>query len=505
MLKLFKTNAPYSSLKLNLMVACETVLLLAMSLAVLFYFSHRDLHREATENAEETLKGMVQHIDNILMTVEQSVHDFYPDLLAHIDQPERMFTLSSRIVESNPHVVGCAIAFTPRFYSDRELFMAYVHRSASALVTSETFGSTPYTEQEWFSRPVSTGRACWVGPLKDENTSNEALISYCMPIVVGSEGKCVGVFAVDLSVGLLSEIVLAAKPSPNSYSVLLGRDGSYIVYPDPVKLSTQTVFTQTENGADPSVREAAEAMVAGETGHKFFRMNDEDWYVFYRPFLRSSQIGATEIEKTGWSVGLVYPQDDVFGSYYRLLFWVLLIAVVSLLLFFLLSRLVLRRELKPLGRLTRSAHRIAEGHYDELIPDTTREDEIGQLQENFQKMQRSLSANVNELNRLTTTLQDKSEILQKAYGQNLEADRMKSSLLHYMTGQMSEPSETIENSVTRLCNNYHTISPEEADREVAAIKQQSKAILDLIDQMAGVERVETAVSRRTNRKEDGHE
>lgn len=82
---------------------------------------------------------------------------------------------------------------------------------------------------------------------------------------------------------------------------------------------------------------------------------------------------------------------------------------------------------------------------------------------------------------------------------------MKSSLLHYMTGQMSEPSETIENSVTRLCNNYHTISPEEADREVAAIKQQSKAILDLIDQMAGVERVETAVSRRTNRKEDGHE
>ena len=48
-------NIARSSRKLNLMVICQTVLLLAVTLAVMLYFSRQTLKEEAIQDAEETL------------------------------------------------------------------------------------------------------------------------------------------------------------------------------------------------------------------------------------------------------------------------------------------------------------------------------------------------------------------------------------------------------------------------------------------------------------------
>ncbi len=104
------------SIRLNVMVICETVVLLSLALGVLLYFSHRALRQEAIHDAEETLDATVQHIDNILLSIEQTTENVYADLVQHIDDPDRMLTYSRKIVESNPYVNGCAIVFRPYFY-----------------------------------------------------------------------------------------------------------------------------------------------------------------------------------------------------------------------------------------------------------------------------------------------------------------------------------------------------------------------------------------------------
>ena len=60
---------------------------------------------------------------------------------------------------------------------------------------------------------------------------------------------------------------------------------------------------------------------------------------------------------------------------------------------------------------------------------------------------------------------------------------MKTTFLHYMTTQMTAPSDLIEKSVTKLSNNYHDIPVQEADYEVGVIKTQSETVLDLLDHM----------------------
>lgn len=484
------------SLRISLMVVYGFVLL-TVTLVVMFHFAHRALKEEAMSNAQQTLDGTVLQIDNILLSVEQSAGNIYFDLIRHLNQPERMITYSRQLVESNPYIVGCAIVFKPDYYPGRHLFMAYIHReghstttdNTSVLVAQDTYTDKPYTEQRWYTEPMASGRACWIDPLKNDEAEDEPLATFCLPIY-DTNHLCVGVLAVDISIELLSQIILAVKPSPHGYATLLAHNGSFIVHPDKDKLDSQTVFAQMEKGADHSVLEAAEAMVTGETGHKPFFMDGQLWHVFYKPFKRTEVPGRT-MEQLAWSVGVVYSVDDIYGDYNKLFNYLLLAATLAILILFVLCWLVIRRQLKPLEMLTHTAQRIADGHYDEPVPNTRRDDEIGQLQEIFNKVQRSLRVYVRKQKRLNDTLKERGEVLASAYSNVQKNNRIKTTFLHYMTNQMLEPAETIGKSVTTLCNNYHEMTVADTNREVKIIEQQSKVIVELIDQMLKTAQDET--------------
>ena len=98
MIKLGKITIPYTSVKLNLLVACEMLLLLLLSMGVMLYFSRQALLDEARDDAEQTLASTEQHINNILMTVEQTTYNIYQDVQWHLNQPDRLFTYCRQVV-----------------------------------------------------------------------------------------------------------------------------------------------------------------------------------------------------------------------------------------------------------------------------------------------------------------------------------------------------------------------------------------------------------------------
>lgn len=483
---IFKYITKSLSLRISLMVVYGLGLL-SVTLVAMFQFAHRALKEEAMSNAQQTLEGTVQQIDNVLLSVEQSSGNVYFELMKRIDEPEQMYKLCEHAVQSNPYVVGCAIAFKPDYYPGRHLFMAYVHRKGhtqetqNVMVLQENFTKRPYTEQRWYKEPMTSGRPGWIDPLKNEEIEDEPLATFCLPIY-DKRKECVGVMAVDIRIELLSEIVLKVKPSPNGYATLLAGNGSFIVHPDEDKLTRQTVFAQLLEGADASVQDAAEAMVNGEEGEKAFVMNGQLWHVFYKPFARTKVPGRIE-DRMGWSVGVVYPVEDIYGDYNRLFNLMMGGMIIALMVLFVLSWALVHKLLKPLETLTGKARRIANGHYDEPLPATERKDEIGQLQESFNKALRALTAFIRKQNKLNDTLKERGEVLAEAYGNVQKNSQVKTTFLHFMTNQMLKPAAALDKSVAKLCNNYDAMSSEEAAREVEVIEQQSKAIVELTDQM----------------------
>lgn len=493
MIKPVKFITKTLSVRISLKVVSAVATLLAVALFIMFHFSRKAIKAEARQKAEETLEGVVRQVDNVLLSVEQSAGNIYWDLLTHLNESERMFLYSRKMVETNPYVAGCAIAFEPDYYKERgRYFMAYVHHVnkdkletvSSEIIQAETFGNVPYPEQIWYSKPVETGRPCWINPLKNDQAEGEAIITFSLPIYAQG-GKVIGVLAVDLSLSLLSDIVLSAKPSPNSYATLLGSDGSYIVHPDSEKVLHKTIYMSDSYQTNKELRAAEDAMVAGETGYKHFRLDGTDNYVFYKPFIRADVPGRS-MERTGWSIGIIYPEDDIFGDYNQLLYMVIAIALVGLVLLMTGCQMITHRCLLPLRMLAKSSQRIAEGHYDEPVPDSHQWDEVGRLQDHFQQMQQALSVHIGELERLTTELRERNVVLAGAYEQAKDADRVKTAFLHNMTDQMIKPVSVIQSSVNMLCEHRQDMDQQEANKTEETIQEQGKIVTKLLNDLLDV-------------------
>ena len=412
-------------------VSAMAVLLIA-SMIVMLLYSRKNVKDEALQEAMQTLDGTIQNIDNILLSVEQATGNVYFSMIPHLADPQATRNFSRKLVESNPYITDCNI----------------------------TYGKCDFTEHQWFIKPAKVGK--------------EPLICFCLPFV-DRDGKPMGEICVDVSLGLLSRIVAEAKPSQNSSCILLDSLGEFIVHPDADNLMSQSAVEISRNSNDSSIGEAVNAMVSGQTGYMPFSLYGEDFYVFYKPFTRGDIRGRLAA-KLGWSAGIIYPASDIFGDYNRLIYYVLAITIVGLLLMYLLSYTIIRSRIKPLLMLTEKAQYIAEGNFNETIPDSRHIDEIGRLQDNFQLMQQSLAGHIGELEKLKNTLRERGEGLRVAYDEAKKADRMKTSFLHNMTNQMLAPAETIERDVDLLCSK----TEHNSTKVVADIQQNGKTITELL-------------------------
>lgn len=127
--RLLKTITQTLSVRISLMVVFAMAILLMASLTAMLHYSKRVVKEEALNKAVQILDATVLRIDNILLSVEQSTGNIFFSLMANLDNPDVMFDYSRKLVEANPYVAGCAIAFKENFFKDRQYFMAYVYRS----------------------------------------------------------------------------------------------------------------------------------------------------------------------------------------------------------------------------------------------------------------------------------------------------------------------------------------------------------------------------------------
>ena len=452
MLQKAKRIARTLSFRLSLMVIAALATLLMVALLVLLFFSRKAVKEEALRNAEQTLEATVQNIDNILLSVEQaSGNVFWKIVRSHQSGDGKENAYARKLVDTHPYINDCRLIW-------------------------ETGDSI----QE------SLDMALWTDPVTEDNTKGSGVTSFRLPIYDGQQR--VGVMVMDVSLTLLSEIVLKAKPSPHSFCTLLGSKGSYIVHPDSSKLN-RNVFDLAKKDPDPSVEEAASAMVSGETGYKYVRLNGEDSYVFYKPFKRAAAPGRVMAD-LGWSAGIVYPEDDIFGDYNRLLYLVLIIAVVALALMLGLCYAFIHMQFLPLRKLATSAKHIADGRYDEKIlgvkmldSGVRRQDEIGRLQSHFIEMQQSLSTRMGEMQRLSDTLNERGRVLQAAYEQAQADESMKTNFLYNMSDQMTSPVSGIKKSVDTICDRYNSLTEEDVKRLVADIRQRGSKVTELLNQL----------------------
>lgn len=378
------------SIRVSLWVVTFAAIIFNVALGFFFVQAREAVRQEAINRATQILNNTSLRVDSILNRVEVASAMTKWLVLRHPEEPDSMYVYSRSMLLNNPDFYNCSIAFEPYYFKEKSrYFSAYTKHVGDSLRTIQGGSeSYQYFFMDWYLMPMLLNKPCWTEPYMDydvaTNTS-EMLTSYSQTIT-NRQGAVIGVINTSLSLNWLSQTISSIKPYPNSYSIMIGRGGTYFVHPDSTKISRQTIFTQAMEEPDTALVALGHAMQRGEEGMKCMHIYGEDSYVFYKP-----------LGQTGCSMAIVCPESDIFGGFDRLRNSVRTIVLVGLLLMLFFFIRIITRELRPLHRLAKGAETIASGNFDTKLPELKREDEIGQLSNSFDNMQQSLVKYIEEL------------------------------------------------------------------------------------------------------------
>jgi sigma-B regulation protein RsbU (phosphoserine phosphatase) len=383
------------SVRVSLWVVFFAAVIFNIALGFLFFQAREAVRQEAVSRATQILDKTSLRVDSILNRVEVASNMTRWLVERHPDKADSMFVYSRGMLQNNPDFYNCSIAFEPYYFRDKgRYFSAYTKHVGDSLRTMQG-GSDHYQYffVDWYLMPQLLEKPCWTEPYMDldvPTNSSEMVTSYCQTLK-NKQGQVIGVINTSLSISWLSQTISAVKPYPNSYSIMIGRGGTYFVHPDTTKITRQTIFTQTLEQPDTALAALGYAMQRGEEGMKEMSLSGEDCLVFYKP-----------LGQTGCSMAIVCPESDIFSGFDRLRHTIMAIITIGLLLMLYFFIRIITRELKPLRRLAKEAETIASGQFDAELPDFQRVDEIGQLSHSFGNMQQSLVKYIEELKSTTT-------------------------------------------------------------------------------------------------------
>ena len=162
-------------------------------------------------------------------------------------------------------------------------------------------------------------------------------------------------------------------------------------------------------------------MTDGKQGIMHVMVNGQKCHVNYQP-----------VPGTTWSLAMVCPESEVLAGYNRLAYVIIALIFIGLLIILWLSSKVVRQTILPIKQLLSYTQRIADGNYDEPIPQSDQPDDIGHLQNSFAAMQQALHERMGSISQTAQEIQKQNE--QRAHNMELaeESVRKKTSftILH---------------------------------------------------------------------------
>ncbi len=372
------------AVKLTILIAASAGLIFILMILFNYFFLKKTYIAQARETAKLLGESKAQKVSLILARAEGVAATLAPIVAGGTRSEAELTQLLKDAVHNNPEISAMAVAFEPSAYQPGlRYFSPYVYRQGTAIQQSY-LGSSGYNyfNWRWYEVPQELNRALWSEPYQ-EPTSDTTVITYSAPFYRDEQGQKVlqGVVAASINLAWLQDIVAAAKIFDHGYAFLLSRQGVFITVPQKEWSMNQNinfVATLTDN---PELRQVGEKMKAGEEGFVRIRdiFHDQASWLYFAPFPVS-----------GFSMGIVIPENELFAGLYRLSQRLVAICLAGLLFLVLVAVLISRKITRPIRLLERSAAAIAEGNLDTALPRPASRDEIGSLTRSFQEMQEAL-------------------------------------------------------------------------------------------------------------------
>lgn len=389
----------------NLSLAWKLIILILSSTAVIFvaaftynyHFSNQTVLKNVEENARNLAYSTVYKIESVLQAVEKIPKNLASIIENYPYEREDLLRLAYSTVSTNPEIFGSAVAFEPyAFNSDTYYFSPYCYKEkGQTLLTVLGSDTYNYFHLDWYQIPKELKRPIWTEPYYDEGGGDIITSTYSVPFYKEGKGDTRtfgGIVTADISLMWLTEIVSSVKIYQSGYAFLITQNGVIVTHPEEQLIMRESIFSIAEAKGDLRLRELGQAMIRGDEDFipiKDFVSGKQSW-MYYAPLPASD-----------WTLGVIFPEAELFADLHRLSRTVILIGVFGFAFLCLVIVTISGTITKPLRYLARTTSEIAKGNLDIELPEVAAKDEIGELTRSFRNMKVALKEYITNLTETT--------------------------------------------------------------------------------------------------------
>ena len=198
---------------LPLTLIIGAALLLELTSGVLYYSAQNIIHRTVEKLIEREMNAIYLCIRNKLAKVEVTVDNMAWVVADDLEDPDWMYSITRRLVDNNPSVLGCMVTFVPDYFPQKgRWFEPYAVRRADGTIETMQLGSAEhdYTKIAFYTEAMAKNGGNWCEPYFDKDGAKAMVTTYSVP-VHDEKGKTVGVVGADIALDWLEEVVEEGK------------------------------------------------------------------------------------------------------------------------------------------------------------------------------------------------------------------------------------------------------------------------------------------------------
>jgi len=339
-------------------------------------------------------------------------------------------------------------------------------------------------ERPWYQPVTNTEDVYYTEPYMDQ-VFGKVIMSVMKVVKVNNEQ--VGIVAVDLFLDSLPSIMEQYKIGKTGYSILLAPDGKVIYHPNEKLIMDEPLTNQQGDlGA------VAKRMIAGETGLEKAEIDNEQYYIGYKPIASNS-----------WSVATTVMQDEAFASLQGLTNQLMIYFIGAAIILVSITYFLLKHMLKNLSSMSDVIKRIAAGDLTHHL-DFQSKDELGQVSNDMNGMLANLNGLVRIVMDNATQVAASSQQLNVSTDQTAHAAQIVANTIDSVSAgtlkQINNTKEAVE-TVSVMSETFQTVATESdiiaknSEEAVHKAKNGEEAVVSAMTQMETIkETVNTAAN-----------
>jgi len=371
-------------------------------ISIYYYYSRTTIEEKTRENAIFLADNTINSIEEVIKPSEKIPENLSWMMETGSIPEDSILSFLIKLVKHNPTIHGTTIAFEPNVFKEgTRAYAPHAFRNGDTIETTNLWSPNyNYFIADWYQIPATLQQPYWSEPYFEGSGEGALLSTYSVPFYEHKSGERIfgGIITIDISLEWLTDIVNSVKIFETGYAFLLSRHGVYVTHPNRNHIMNETIFTKAKELELPEMRIIGRSMIKGESILTSITLPDKGFVWIYH----------TQLPSTKWSLGVVYPHREMFTGLHRLNLIVLLVSLAGLALLVFFTVRIINRLISPLTKFSKSARIIAEGNFNAELPQITTRDEMKELHDSFEFMQKELDNYMVNLKE-TTSAKEKIE------------------------------------------------------------------------------------------------